>query len=83
MAEAPYRFVPCPGLAGEPTGPDLAKPGQIWPVSLFFTCAISLCYLNAANKIILKILWTSENYDSNFAMICTLLSITWYCMCDF
>jgi hypothetical protein len=35
MAEAPYRFAHHPGLAGELTGPDLAKPGQIWPVSFF------------------------------------------------
>jgi hypothetical protein len=85
-AEAAYRFAHRPGLASEPTGPDLA---QIWrsPARsgqfLFFSCAISICYLNAANKIVLKILWTSENYDSNFAMICAILSIPWYCMFDF
>jgi hypothetical protein len=85
MAEAPYRFAHRPGLAGEPTGPDLA---QIWRsparsgLFLFFPCAISICYMNAANKIDLKMLWTSNFFDSKSTVIYTKLSIHWYCMCN-
>jgi hypothetical protein len=61
--EAPYRFAHRSGLAGEPTGLDLAL---IWQsparsgLFLFFPYAISICYMNAANKIDLKMLWNSE-----------------------
>jgi hypothetical protein len=78
----PYRFVH-PGLAGEPTGPDLAKPDQIRPSSFFFFCELVCVDNPAANKIVLKMLWTSENFDSKSTVIYTILSIHWYCMCNF
>jgi hypothetical protein len=39
--------------------------------------------LSAGIKISLKMFYASEKCDSNFAVFSTILSITWYCMCDF
>jgi hypothetical protein len=86
MAEALYRFGHRPGLAGEPTGPIWPRSGEAWPdpaCFFFFPCAISICYMNAAIKIDLKMLWTSENFDSKSTVIYTILSSHWHCMCNF
>jgi hypothetical protein len=86
MAEAPYRFAPPPRAGRRANWADLA---QIWRsparsgLFLFFPYAISICYMNAANKINLKMLWTSKFFDSKSTVIYTILSSHWYCMCNF
>jgi hypothetical protein len=74
-------------MAGEPTRPDLA---QIWQsparsgLLQFFFSVILVCVDNpAANKIVLKMLWTSEKFDSKSTVIYAILSIHWYFMCNF
>jgi hypothetical protein len=86
MAEAPYRFGHHPGLAGEPTGPIWPRSGEARPDLArfsFFPCAISICYMNAANKIDLKMLSTSIFFDSKSTVIYTIFFSHWYYMCNF